>query len=44
MELLIIAIGMIVLAAFATLANEIGVDSPDLSDDPRRPAYPVAIS
>ncbi|HEU0244913.1 MAG TPA: hypothetical protein VFQ75_13500 [Candidatus Limnocylindrales bacterium] len=44
MELFIIAIGMIILAAFATLANEIGVDSRDLSDDPHRPAYPVALT
>ncbi|HEY3335161.1 MAG TPA: hypothetical protein VGK16_07970 [Candidatus Limnocylindrales bacterium] len=44
MELLIITIGMIVLAAFATLANEVGVDSRDLSDDPHRPAYPVGIA
>ena len=44
MELFIIAIGMIILAAFATLANEVGVDSRDLSDDPHRPAYPVALT
>jgi hypothetical protein len=35
MELLIIAIGMIVLAAFAIAANQVGVDSRDFSDDPR---------
>ena len=44
MELFIILLGMIILAAFATLANEVGVDSRDLSDDPHRPAYPVAIA
>jgi len=44
MELFIIAIGMIVLAAFATAASELGVDSRDLSDDARRPAYPVGIA
>ena len=44
MELFIVTIGMIVLAAFATMANEIGVDSRDLSDDSRRPAYPVGIA
>jgi hypothetical protein len=44
MELLIIAIGMIVLAAFAILANGVGVDSRDLSDDPHRPSYPVGIA
>ena len=43
MELLIIAIGMIVLAAFAIVENELGVDSRDSSDDARRPAYPVGI-
>jgi len=26
------------------MANEIGVDSRDLSDDSRRPAYPVGIA
>jgi hypothetical protein len=35
MDLLIIAIGMIVLAAFAMAANGLGVDSRDFSDDPR---------
>ena len=44
MELLIIAIGMIVLAAFAAAANGLGVDSRDLSDDPHRPSYPVGIA
>lgn len=44
MELLLIAMGMIILAAFATLSQEIGVDSRDLSDDPHRPAYPVGIA
>jgi hypothetical protein len=44
MELFIITIGMIVLAAFATLANGLGVDSRDLSDDARRPNYPVGIA
>ena len=34
MELLIIAIGVIVLAAFALMATELGTDSRDLSDDP----------
>ncbi|HEX5826403.1 MAG TPA: hypothetical protein VFY23_02700 [Candidatus Limnocylindrales bacterium] len=44
MELLIIVMGMVILAAFATLAQEVGVDSRDLSDDPHRPAYPVALA
>ena len=44
MELLIIVMGMVILAAFATLAQEVGVDSRDLSDDPHRPAYPVALT
>ena len=44
MELLIILTGMLVLAVFATLANEIGVDSRDFSDDPHRPMYPVSIA
>ncbi len=44
MELLTIAIIMIILAAFATLANELGVDSREFSDDPHRPSYPVSIA
>lgn len=44
MELLLIAFGMIILAIFATLASEVGVDSRDLSDDPHRPSYPVGIA
>jgi hypothetical protein len=44
MELFIITLGMIILAAFATLASEVGVDSRDLSDDPHRPAYPVSLA
>jgi hypothetical protein len=35
MELLLIAIGMIGLAVFAAAATGMGVDSRDLSDDPR---------
>ena len=44
MELLIIVIGMIVLAAFAIMATGLGVDSRELSDDPHRPSYPVGIA
>jgi hypothetical protein len=44
MELLTIAIIMLVLAVFAILAAELGVDSRDGSDDPHRPNYPVGIS
>jgi hypothetical protein len=43
-ELFIIAIGMIVLAAFAIAATVSGVDSRDLSDDEHRSSYPVGIS
>ena len=34
MELVIIAITIIALAVFAILANELGTDSRELSDDP----------
>jgi hypothetical protein len=44
MELFIITLGMIILAVFATLANEVGVDSRDESDDMHRPMYPVGIA
>lgn len=44
MELLTIAIIMLALAVFAILADELGVDSRDGSDDPHRPNYPVGIS
>ena len=44
MELLIIAIGMIVLAAFAAAANGMGVDSRDFSDDSRRSSNRVGIA
>ena len=44
MELLLLAFGIMLLAAFAALANEVGVDSRELSDDPRRSAYPVGIA
>lgn len=43
MELLFLAILALVLAAFAVIANEVGVDSRDGSDDPHRPSYPVGI-
>ena len=43
MELLIIAIVMIVLAAFAVAANGMGVDSRDFSDDPYRSSNPGGI-
>jgi len=36
MELLFIVIGMVVLAAFASMANGMGTDSRDLWDDPYR--------
>ncbi len=44
MELLIIAIGMIVLAAFAVLATGMGVDSRDFSDDSRRSSNQVGLA
>jgi len=44
MELLLIIIAMFILGAFATTANELGVDSRDLSDDPHRSIYPVSIA
>jgi hypothetical protein len=44
MELLLIVIAMLILGAFATAANELGVDSRDLSDDPHRSMYPVSIA
>lgn len=40
MELLLIAMIMGILAAFAILANELGVDSRDFSDDPHS-NYPI---
>ena len=43
MELLIVAIGMIVLAAFAVEANGLGVDSRDFSDDTRRSSNRIGI-
>jgi hypothetical protein len=44
MDLLIIAIAMIALAAFAVAANELGVDSRDFSDDARRSSNRVGIA
>jgi hypothetical protein len=45
MELLLIAvIAMFILGALDVFANEVGVDSRDLSDDPHRSKYPVALS
>jgi hypothetical protein len=43
MELLLLALVMGLLAAFAITANELGVDSRDSSDDTHRPNYPVGI-
>lgn len=42
MELLLIALAMGLLAAFAITANELGVDSRDFSDDPRS-NFPVGV-
>ena len=44
MELLIIAIAIIVLAAFATVATGLGVDSRGLSDDPSGQPHPVGLA
>ena len=44
MELLIIAIGVIVLAAFALVATELGVDSRELSDDPSGHPHAVGLA
>ena len=39
MELLLIAIAVLILGILAVTAAELGVDSRDLADDPRRPLY-----
>ena len=44
MEILILALFTLILAVFAVTASELGVDSRDMSDDPHRPKYPVAMS
>jgi hypothetical protein len=44
MELFAISLMTLALAVLAVLANEVGVDSRDESDDKHRPNYPVGIS
>jgi hypothetical protein len=44
MELLMIVIAMFILGVLATAANELGVDSRDMSDDAHRSVYPVSIA
>jgi hypothetical protein len=44
MELIMIATGIIVLAAFAIIATELGVDSRGLSDDPSGHPHPVGLA
>jgi hypothetical protein len=44
MELLLLTIITALLALFAILASELGVDSRDFSDDPHRPSYPVSLA
>ena len=44
MELILISLVMVVLGMLAVTANELGVDSRDMSDDPHRPDYPVTIT
>ena len=43
MELIIMALGALILGIFAVTSSELGVDSRDLSDDPHRPASPVGL-
>ena len=43
MELLIIAIGTVLLAGFAAFASEYGVDSRDLSDETRHMSFTVGL-
>lgn len=45
MEVLIFALAVVfALAVLDGLAASLGVDSREMSDDPRRPAYPVVLS
>ena len=44
MELLIIALGAIVLAAFAAFAAEYGVDSRELSDETRHLSFTTGLN
>ena len=44
MELFLIILGAIILASFADLATDIGADSRELFDDPRRLSYTVGLS
>jgi hypothetical protein len=44
MDLLLITMFTGLLAVFALLVDELGVDSREFSDDPHRPSYPVTIS
>jgi len=44
MEPLFFAMIAIIFGVLAVTASELGVDSRDLSDDPHRPQYPVAMS
>ena len=44
MELLLIMIAVLVLSGFAAVANELGVDSRDISDDRHRSIYPIGIA
>jgi len=43
MELLLIAIIILLLGAFAVTASEFGVDSRDGFDGPHHPSYPIGI-
>ncbi len=44
MELILVTVVMVILGMLAVTANELGVDSRDMSDDPHRPDYPVTIT
>ena len=44
MDLLIIALGTVILAAFSAFAAEYGVDSRDLSDETRHLSFTVGLS
>ncbi|MEW6223101.1 MAG: hypothetical protein AB1627_00580 [Chloroflexota bacterium] len=43
MELLLLAVTILLLGAFAVTASEFGVDSRDGFDDPHHPSNPVGI-
>ena len=44
MEFLLLSLILMAFGVLAVAANEVGVDSRDLSDDPHRPMYPTGIA